>query len=316
VAASGIDTVSIAWRPTDTLALDAFARHGYSPTRGQGYIHDKRGPGGERLLMWPKTGVLAIETRLSALLDQDVKANALIPAALLPQGERAARDVAQYLLRAPIRGHSEVRRYDLTSEVAFTDPSQGRAFLKTLAGMCPPGLKLDTWSERGNGGATETVYHRTPKRGEVRFRAYDKGVESGADPPGTRIRLEAQMRPDKQQRRTPDQMADSDLRHDFGRTLAPYLAQGEVVAAGTDGAVTHLVQKVTSGELSMAKAERLVGSVAILGAYGRAVYEDRQGQRRLASLRSAGVALEDTLPPSAVVPVGQLLRDAVAGFGS
>jgi hypothetical protein len=317
-ADSGVDTISYAWRPSDTAALDSFRHRGHSVTRGQGYVLDKRGPGGERLLMFPRTGVLALEGRLGAILDQDVKSTSLVSKSFVEQGERCARLAVADLLHAPLRGPAEVRRYDLTKELRFDDPSRGRAVLRTMAGMCPPGMKVDTWSERGNPSAIETVYYRTPVRGEVRFRAYDKGVESHSDPAGTRIRLEAQMRPDKMQRRSPEQLADADLRGDFGRALAPYLdAGGDVVAAGTDGAVSHLLQKVTSGELTMARAERLVGSVAILGAYGRGVYDtDYAGRRRLAALRKAGVSLEDTLPRDAVVPVGQLLREAVAEFSA
>jgi hypothetical protein len=316
--ASGIDTISYAWRPSDTAALDSFRRRPHCATRGQGYVLDQRGPGGERLLMFPRTGVMALEGRLGAMLDQDVKCMSLVSKALVEQGERCARSAVDGLLRVPLRGPAEVRRYDLTSEVSFDDPSRGRAFLRTMAGMCPPGMKVDTWSERGNSGAIETVYYRTPVRGEVRFRAYDKGVESGTEDAGTRIRLEAQMRPDKMQRRSPEQLADADLRRDFGRALAPYLdAGGDVVAAGSDGAVSHLLQKVVNGDLTMARAERLAGSIAILGAYGRGVYDsDRAGRRRLAALRDAGVSLEDTLPREAVVPVGQLLREAVAEFAA
>lgn len=318
VAGAGFDTISYAWRPEDTGALDSFATRGYSPTKGQGYVLDKRGPAGERLLMYPRTGVLALETRLGALLAGDEKCTDLAPAAEVARGEVAARDVAQALLRAPVRGQSEVRRYDLTSELSFDSPAEGHAFLRTLAGMCPPGMKVNTWSSPGHSGTLQTVYYRTPKRGEVRFRAYDKGVESGTDVPGTRIRLEAQMRPDKQQRRSPEQLLEHDLRVDFGRSLAPFVATGgEVVAAGTDGAVTHLVGQVARGELSMARAERLAGSIAILGAFGRGVYDSPlASRRRLAALREAGVSLEDTLPPSSVVPVGQLLRDAVAQFAA
>ncbi len=317
-ATSGVDTISYAWRPSDTEALDSFRRRPHGVTRGQGYVLDERGPGGERLLMFPRTGVVALEGRLGAMLDQDVKCTSLVSKAFVEQGERCARATVAGLLRASLRGPAEVRRYDLTSEVSFDDPSRGRAFLRTMGGMCPPGMKVDTWCERGNPAAIETVYYRTPVRGEVRFRAYDKGVESGSDAAGTRIRLEAQMRPDKMQRRSPEQLADADLRGDFGRALAPYLdAGGDVVAAGTDGAVSHLLQKVTSGDLTMARAERLAGSIAILGAYGRGVYDtDRAGRRRLAALRDAGVSLEDTLPREAVVPVGQLLREAVAEFSA
>jgi hypothetical protein len=64
----------------------------------------------------------------------------------------------------------------------------------------------------------------------------------------------------------------------------------------------------------MAKAERLLGSLVVLRRHGRGIYDERQGQRRLKSLRESGVALEHELPPDRVVPVGALLRDLVEEF--
>lgn len=90
-----------------------------------------------------------------------------------------------------------------------------------------------------------------------------------------------------------------------------------MIAAGTKATVEKLAQQAAAGEISIAKAERLVGTVEFLREYGRAVYGDeRKARRRLQGLRDAGVVLEDALPADRVVPVGQLLADAVESFGA
>jgi hypothetical protein len=90
-----------------------------------------------------------------------------------------------------------------------------------------------------------------------------------------------------------------------------------VIAAGTEATIEHLAGAAARGELSMAKAERMVGSVMFLKAYGRALYPDvQQQQRRLRGLRDAGVALDRELPADRVVPVGQLLRESMEAFGA
>jgi hypothetical protein len=149
----------------------------------------------------------------------------------------------------------------------------------------------------------------------VTERIYDKGVESGSHAPGERIRLEAQRRPPKSQRVRPVHLANMDMSAEFGRSLIPYLGAENVTAAGADAATAHLAGMAARDEISIAKAERLVGTVAFLREYGRAVYPDvQQQQRRLRGLREAGISLDEQLPPGAAVPVGELLRNAVESF--
>src|SRR2546425_723445 len=89
-----------------------------------------------------------------------------------------------------------------------------------------------------------------------------------------------------------------------------------LVVAGSTATVHELAGKVARGDLTAAKAERLIGSMTLLREDGRSVYAERQGQRRLADLRGAGVILDDELPAEATVPVGQLLREAVEQFAA
>ena len=81
--------------------------------------------------------------------------------------------------------------------------------------------------------------------------------------------------------------------------------------------VDELVRQVAAGDLSIARAERLAGSIEILRRHGRAIYgDDRKSWRRLHALREAGIAATDHLPVDRVVPVGQLLADVVADWGA
>jgi hypothetical protein len=228
--------------------------------------------------------------------------------------ERIGREALGWLARRPLDGPPEVRRFDLAHEFSFDTGPEGLAFLRTLAGMCPPRRKLDVVT--GPDGQPQTVYVRQAKSFVVTERAYDKGVESGSHPPGRRIRYEAQRRPVKSGRMTPQTVASADLRSEFGRSLRPYVNGNEsLVAAGPSATVELLMGQVARGELSMTRAERMIGSVEVLRRFGRAVYPDvQQQQRRLRSLRDAGVSLEEELPAAAVVPVGRLLADAVESF--
>jgi hypothetical protein len=119
-------------------------------------------------------------------------------------------------------------------------------------------------------------------------------------------------------RHTPEVLAELDLTAEYGRSIKTYLRGGEdVIAAGPKATVRALAQKVARDELSMAKAERLAGSVEFLREYGRALYaDDRAARRRVQWLREAGISLEDELPSDRVVPVGQLLRQSMDSFSA
>ncbi len=273
------------------------------------------------MLCWPSTGVIAVESRLGAMLASSVEDHSLAPAAGLVAGAERARNSLLLHFGADPGGHVEVRRYDLASELRFARPSDGLAFLRTVASMVPAGKRgtLETTPD----GQVMTAYVRTAKRGVVLSRIYDKGRESGSDPPGERVRIENQNRPPRSKRQSPDVLASADLTATFGRTMTPFLVPEALIVAGSDGAVAQLAARVVVGDLSPAKAERLVGSVELLKFGGRAVY-DREGDtskrnnersaRRLKALRDEGIVLSDELPADSVVPVSALLRDAIERF--
>jgi hypothetical protein len=318
---SGLDTTSFAFRGLSSKVVDAFMAKPHRSSAGGSLVTDERGEDGGRLLYWPGHDVMAYESRLGALLAGSGANHELVRAERVPTGAVSARAMASELIGADPGARVEVRRFDLAVELRFENAAEGHVFLRTLGGMCPARHRVT--HERDAAGLLMTVYHRTERAGVVKLRAYDKGRESGSDPPGRRVRIERQNRPPKSARFSPDVFAKLDLRGTFASTMSHYLKAEKVVAAGVDGAVSQLVAKAVRGEISPAKAERLAGSIAFLRYGGRAVY-DRPGDARktnlkrssarLAKLRQAGIALEDELPAESVVPVSELVRQAVEEF--
>jgi hypothetical protein len=313
---SGVDTCSFAFRPSSERFFDGLLARPHRPSAAGGVRFEQRGPGDTALLAWPAFGVVALEGRLAAVLANSGDCHDLVTKGRLHEGELLAQAALQELAGTPMHRDGagmdgELRRYDLAAELRFESAPDGIAFMRTIATLTPPGKKRDVIGNE----IPETVYFRTLKRMVVTERVYDKGRESGSDAPGKRIRVEAQRRPSKSKRRRSAVVGGMDLAADFGRTLLPYVGTEKLIAAGTEGATEHLVRQAVNGEVSMAKAERMIGTLALLKHYGRAVYPDaRQQQRRLQQLRQAGIVLADELPDDHVVPVTQLLSQMIDTF--
>jgi hypothetical protein len=318
VSASGIDTCSVAFRPTSQDWTDLLLAKPHRPAAGGGVVFLEAGPGGTKLGAHGR-GLIWWEGRLDALLTDSESGWNLRPVGDVVAGRNmaaAAFDVlaGEALSDYESRPCGEVRRFDLAHEFEFEDGRDGLAFLRTVAGMCPPRRKVDVW--KGQDGQPQTVYVRQETSGRVTERLYDKGVESGSHQPGQRLRYEAQRRLPKSSRHAPETLATLDLSAEYGRSIKTYLGGDEnVIAAGPNATVEHLARAVARGELSIAKAERIIGSVALLAEYGRSIYPcERQQRRRIADVRQAGVSLDDELPSDRIVPVGQLLRRSMDSF--
>jgi hypothetical protein len=279
--------------------------------------------GGINVFAWPERGTVKVEGRLAALLDRDARSYRLCGRDELRQADAAARAQLRELLGvAPVGDVVGLGRYDLTHELLFAEPAAGKDFLQAFAGlMAPGGYDRRVYSRDGE---VTSVAYLTRREKRIVFRAYckpremaSKGVPT-SELPGQHVRLEAQNRAPAAKRQQPEAIAGRDLRHDFGRTLAPILRGGhDVTVRGTEAIVDELLGRVHRGELAMQSAARLIGDVEILRRYGRAAYaNERQAQRRLAALREAGVPLSEELPPDRIVPVGELLRQAVEEFAA
>ena len=325
VSESGVDTVSFAFRPTGRDWFDVVERFRAKAHRhgaAGSLIADSRPADGGRLLAFPTHGALVVESRLAAMLAGTESDHSLCALDRLPVGAEVARRVLAAHVGVDPGEHVEVRRSDLASGLRFRTAADGIAFLRGVATMSAP--RLITSIYKAVDGVPMTVYFRTPRRNVVIARIYDKGRESGCDPPGEHVRIEVQVRSPKSQRQSPQVVATEDHRERFGRVMKSY-AGDELVVAGPDGAVADLAARAVRGELSHAKAERLIGSVALLKHGGRAVYDrcessqvenNKRSSRRLKALREVGISLDEELPASAVVPVTALLREAIARFGS
>jgi hypothetical protein len=324
VSASGVDSVSYAFRPEGLAGFRAVERfrarsHRFGPA-GSLIAVDRSRDGG-RLMCFPATSVVAVESRLAAMLAGDDTDHSLASVAALVEGAAIARESLRLHFGVDPGPVAEVRRYDLASELRFHRAADGLAFLRTVGGLVPARMRATL--ERDVAGQVMTAAIRTAKRGLIRSRIYDKGLESGSDPPGVRVRIEDQNRPPRSKRQSPDVLASVDLTATFGRTMMPFLGTDELIVAGADGAVAQIAARVVTGEMTSVKAERLVGSIELLKYGGRAVYDrdgdsrktnDKRSSLRLRSLREAGVVLSDELPADAVVPVSALLRQAIERF--
>ncbi|WP_249009662.1 hypothetical protein [Conexibacter sp. DBS9H8] len=302
--AHGLDSVAYRFRPNQPAFVDELLRHPHRESGGKILLDDSAGIGVRVAVLG---SVVRVEGRLDPLLTGYPEACELRPPADAEPGERAARRLVERYAGTRLTGDSEVARLDLAHELSFDDPADGLAFLATAAAMLPPRRKTDAY--RASDGTVETVYFRTPK-GAVRERFYDKGVESGSDPPGLRVRIEAQRRFPKNQAMTAATVPALDLPRLYGATMERY-AVAETVSVGRDQAVSQLLGRVARDELSMVKARGLLGDLAILAEFGRAPYADSTGRRRLAELRKQGITPEAIVPPERVIPVGRLLRESV-----
>jgi hypothetical protein len=268
---------------------------------------------GVRYIAWPDLGIVKGEGRLSALLDGDGTSYRLAARGELVDAEEAMREELRELVGfAPDGRPAEVSRFDLTTEREFP-ASCGRAVIRGLRSTVPPGRKAKVYELPD--GTVESVAYVTARRGVVGFRAYDKGVESGSHPSGERVRFEAQNRARAGRRHSPETLSSIDLRSAFARSLTPVLqAAREVEVMHPETAVEKLAGRVARGDLSVARAENMLGSIALLQAFGRSFYDARGGQRRLKALRDAGVALDRELPPGAVLTLDAELREAMERF--
>lgn len=307
----GLDTVSVLWTGQGGSHLMSAVQAGEVMPAGRGLLSLQKAPSGARVVVWPDLGTVKLECRLAALVDGDRHSHRLGTREELRDVNAAATAelIRTYGFR-PDAAAIEVGRTDLVTERDFRSGAQGLALLRAMRALVPTGYKSKVHSAAD--GTVQTVAIVTGRRGKTVFRAYDKGIESGSHPAGHRIRFEAQVQRPKARRQTPEVLADSDLAAAFGRTIEPFMKGDPVTVTTPSGVVEHLAQKLADGELSAARAERLVGAAELLRRFGRGIYDsDDQSSRRLRALREAGIAVDQELPEGATVPVSDMLATAL-----
>ncbi len=328
VAASGLDTVSYALRPDGNDSADALSRL----RLGRELVHQETGetmrvgPGpsgsviigkpleGMRVGAFPSVGLLWAEGRLGAILAGSSEDHSLAPADSLVNGALRVRDALALVGLDFADSRAAIRRVDLAAELRFDRSGDGLSFLRAMASLEVPGVKRDVWF---NGSRVETLYWRTPKRGAVRGRLYDKGVESGTDAPGHRLRLERQVRYPKAKQQTPAALSGSDLEALYcGRFEALERGSGNVIATGLNGAQAAILEKVKSGEITALRAERMLGTLVLLDHFGPTAWEKPYtAKRRQRELQELGIVLDpDRKEAAESVPVGELLAALIGSF--
>lgn len=273
---------------------------------------------------YPGADLFYVEGRARALHKRDESDHGLGRPRDLPGTEERVRDGLGDLLGRPPRAVAGLRRVDLTGELRFDRGEHGVELLELLDGMHVARLRTGPVREVG-GPRVETAYWRTAKRNVPKFRAYDKGIESGTADRGERIRLEQQVRHSKGRRPSTDQWLANDLGDIYARPLRSWLADG--VVAGT---AEQLMDLLTDAALiwpsywatgvcwatgtefgrkrkgrgwagcyrplwTPTKVERIVGDLALIARYGGAwpAWNDKQRQRRLGMVRELGLLLTD-----------------------
>jgi hypothetical protein len=317
LGAFGLDTVAFRFRPGWPEFMERLVRNAPHRSSGGTVIFAEKPAG---IVCAVVNGVVRVEGRLDPLLTGHRESWGLRPASDVYLGELAARRIVEQLAGVPMDGgreyfsDGEVARLDLAHEFEFDDSVDGLGFLATVAALLPCRRKVNSW--RASDGTVQTVYFRSPKGGVVLERFYDKGVESGSHPAGRRIRAEVQRRYARNRALVPRGVQALNLRDVYGEAVAPYSAR-ETVAVGRDQAAERLFSLVgTESVKTIAKAERLIGTIDMLNRYGRAIYADSTGRRRLAELRALGITPESIAPVDRVVPVGRLLRESLDSWAS
>ncbi len=329
VAATGVDTVSYAFRPKDAAALDRVRglwsrREALNRTTGE-LIRLDDGPRGSiiastpigamRLGAFPGHGLLYAEGRLGAILAESAEDHTLAPAKSLSPGAELARRAFGDLGLEISNETAAVRRLDLAGELHFDRPDDGLCFLRALANLDVPGSKRDIWMQDAR---VETIYYRTPKRGQVRLRCYDKGVESGSHEPGARIRLERQVRYAKAQQQTPEAIRSGDLEKLYQGRLAAWTdATTDVVATDLNGAQQAVLERLAADQVTPRVAERLLGTLVLVEHFGFEWWEKRHtAQRRKRELRELGIVLDLERQVAEPVPIGKLLTELRSAFAT
>jgi hypothetical protein len=309
-----MDSVKYRWRPARQEFFDGLLRQPHWWAAGAAVLQEK--PAG--MVVSVHGGVVGVEGRADPLLTGCKETFDLRPLSDVRVGETVARSMIEALAGEPLDGgrgyfaDAEIGRLDLAHEFEFEDQGDGLAFLATVAALHPPRRKTDVW--RADDGTVQTIYFRTPRAGVVMERVYDKGVESGSHAAGLRVRFESQRRFRKRDAPLARSSFGGDwaARH-YGGAVVGY-THTESVAVGRRQAEQLLLAAVGREELTMAKAERMLGTLTVLESFGRGVYADRQGRRRLADFRRHGVSPEAAVGPDRVVPVGQLLKASIESW--
>lgn len=266
-------------------------------------------------------GLVTVEGRASALLHQDADDHTLLAPDQLIFSEQVTRSFAQQLgaaipHAAPVAlGQAPavdvtLGRADLAAELRFSDPNEGSAFLHSLASLDVPWCKSRTDGRKGS--HIETVSFHGANGKSISLRAYDKGVESGTERAGVRLRLERQKRWRKQVEVGLADFVVSDLRRIFlGREFARLTDLPYASVCDVPEALLVLGDHAASGALTACMHESLMGFV--VGGHN-VDHSRRTMYRRAAQLRDLGIYVDPASLERVEVPVGRYLQAVASAW--
>ena len=264
-------------------------------------------------------GLVTVEGRASALLHQDINDHNLLAPDQLIFSEQVTRRFAQQLGAAipdaapAALGQAvdvTLGRADLAAELRFSDPNEGSAFLHSLASLDVPWCKTRTDGRKGS--HIETVSFHGANGRSISLRAYDKGVESGTERAGVRLRLERQKRWRKQLEVGVGDFVVSDLRKLFlGREFAKLTDLPYASVCDVPEALIVLNECYDAGQLTSRLYESLSGFI-VQGR--RIVHLRRTSYARAAQLRDLGIFIDPAALDRVEVPVGRYLQAAASAW--
>lgn len=284
------------------------------PAAGGGVRLSRRLNGLGQVGAFPGASLLFVEGRARALHVADENDHGLGHPDELRNTQAQVEDRLGTLLGAAPNAPTALRRTDLVGELDYERGEDGRQLLELLDALHSPNYKTSPVRERGGPGV-ETAYWRTPRKSVPVLRAYDKGVESGTAAPGERIRLERQLRYGGKHRPALEQWLDRDLGELYAAPLRGWLTRGGVAAGTADQLMRVLTDAAaiwpnywasgccwasSTGTVRVSmwparKVERVLGTLAVVAAYGRAwpAWSPKQRQRRLFEVRQLGLLLTE-----------------------
>jgi len=302
-AGSGFDTIRLRFRQQEGAYLKARVAHAALHARGE----LRRTTGAITIGAYPD-GLVTVEGRLAALLYGEDDHRLLGADDFVRAPEAAAELFGLDLDAAPVG----VGRADLASELVFADGRDGHEFLRALSYVDLPWLKVGT--EGGKRDRLETVYHRNVRGRSVALRCYDKGVESEARASGTWLRLERQRRWRKDREGTVHDVVGRGLAEAFvGRELRAVVAGDDEVTVCDPPAAAQRLRELYSEETITGDTLHRLGAFVWFGDEG---LHPRTAQRRAASLRRLGLALNPHEGGRATVPVGEYFRAFAAAWAA
>lgn len=270
-----------------------------------------------RVFGYPKLGLIKVDCRLAALLEQNDGTQKLAPPHLLVKGAEAARQLAARILGlSQLDGTITVQRVDLTADLRFKEPSKGQEFVWAMAH-----LKLPRYNEVPHQTKDPRVMEGVEWKTEsnhTHARIYDKGLQRkqkklvGAEDPGNLIRVERQMTFAKAKQPSAQELATSNLRRSFLGAFQPFIdGSGKLAICGQLSALEVVRKAHEEGQLAYPTARRLSGDLLNGQVYGPNGFPSTDASQRFdRELRKLGIRFDRKLMPTVRVQVGPILEAA------